>query len=271
MNSPAVSIVMPVYNAEAYLAEAINSMLNQSFSDFELIIINDGSRDKSGELIKSFTDPRIRYLENDENQGVIFTLNKGIQVCKAPLMARMDADDISLPERIEKQSAFMHAHPSAAVVASKVELINEQGKPIGYWKEDNAHSSLQEIREFLPVNNCIAHPSIMARTSIMKEMTYMDHQPGAEDYDLWLRVCAKGLEIHKIPEVLLEHRILPSSVTRGRQDNVFYRLAATKGRFVWQQLGEGKISEFLLMVAMQACADLFRGTAKQFKKTFRGA
>jgi glycosyltransferase involved in cell wall biosynthesis len=271
MNSPAVSIVMPVYNAEAYLAEAINSILSQSFSNFELLILNDGSKDSSGDLIRSFSDPRIRYLENDGNRGVIFTLNRGIQSCKAPLLARMDADDIALPDRIEKQFEFMQTHPNAAVVASKVALINEQGKPIGYWKEDNAHSTLQEIREFLPVNNCIAHPSIMARTSIMTEMTYMNHQTGAEDYDLWLRICAKGLEIHKIPEVLLKHRILPTSVTRGRQKNVFYSLAATKGRFIWQQLGEGKISEFMLMVAVQACADLFRGTGKQIKKTFRGA
>jgi glycosyltransferase involved in cell wall biosynthesis len=271
MDSPAVSVVMPVYNAEAYLAEAINSILMQRFTDFELIIINDGSKDKSGELIKAFNDPRISYLENDGNRGVIFTLNRGIQACKAPLIARMDADDISLPDRLAKQYAFMQAHPNAAVLASKVELINELGKPIGFWKEDNAHSTLQEIREFLPVNNCIAHPSIMARTSIMKEMTYMDHQPGAEDYDLWLRICARGLEIHKIPEVLLKHRILPSSVTRGRQDNVFFRLAATKGRFVWQQLGEGKISEFMLTVAMQAIGDMLRGTGKQIKKTFRAA
>jgi glycosyltransferase involved in cell wall biosynthesis len=271
MDSSAVSIVMPVYNAETYLAEAIDSILSQSFTDFELIIINDGSKDGSGDLIRAYTDPRIRYLENDRNRGVIFTLNKGIQACSAPLLARMDADDISLADRIGKQYRFMNTHPHAVVVATKVELINELGKPIGYWKEDNAHSSLQDIREFLPVNNCIAHPSIMARTSVMKEMTYMDHQPGAEDYDLWLRICARGLEIHKIPEVLLKHRILPSSVTRGRQDNVFYRLAATKGRFLWQQLGEGKISEFMLTVAIQALGDLLRGTGKEIKKTFRSA
>jgi len=125
---PKVTVLMPVYNAEKYLKEAIGSILGQSFSDFEFLIINDGSTDSSVKIIKSYDDPRIRFIANEKNLGVIPTLNKGFALAQGEFIARMDADDISLPKRLELQADFMDKHPEAGAIgltANKEESLTE--------------------------------------------------------------------------------------------------------------------------------------------------
>src|SRR5688572_25142970 len=111
MNTPCVTVLMPVYNAEKYLKEAIDSILQQTLTDFEFLIIDDGSTDASVRIIRSYADSRIRLVQNETNAGITVTLNKGIELAKAPLIARMDADDISYPMRLQRQYDFFLAHP----------------------------------------------------------------------------------------------------------------------------------------------------------------
>ena len=120
---PKLSVIMPAYNAEKYIGEAIESILNQTFTDFEFIIIDDGSSDHTADIIKGFHDERIRFIQNEKNSGVANTLNKGLELSQGEYIARMDADDISLPARFEKQVAFMEANPDVAVVGCGIELF----------------------------------------------------------------------------------------------------------------------------------------------------
>ncbi len=269
MAGPSISVIMPVYNSAPWLREAIDSILAQTYTDFELIIINDGSTDETEAIIHAYADSRIKSLLNDKNRGLAFTLNRGIDEAIAPLIARMDGDDIAVPERFEKQFRFLQKQPNVAVLASVVSLIDDKGQHIGYWKEDRNNTSFEQIREFMPSNNCIAHPSIMARTAVMKEFRYRDEQSQAEDYDLWLRMLAAGEIFHKLAEPLLFHRILPASFTRNRQENVFYKLARTKWKFAKDSWKSGVINSFVIRTAIFSFYDAVKGSGKELKKTFR--
>lgn len=271
MPAPAISIVMPFYNPGPYLAQSIDSILRQQFSDFEFIILNDGSTDGSDATVRAYTDSRIRYIENDRNRGLVFTLNRGLQEARAPLLARMDADDIALPERLQVQFDYLQQHPEAGMVAAVVELIDAQGHPMGFWKEDHDHTDSADIHTFLAVNNCIAHPSVLARTDLIRSLGYREEQGEAEDYDLWLRWVSAGHSIHKINRVLLQHRILPKSFTRQRQQNVFFKLAATKARFVGHELSHRRYNRFILMTALMALGDIAMGTGKAIKKMLQAS
>src|SRR5438270_14004268 len=136
MTDPSVSVLMHVHNGGSYLKEAIESMLNQTYIDFEFIIINDGSTDGLKEIIKQFYDDRIVYIENDTNKGLIESLNKGIDAARGNFIARMDSDDIALPIRLEAQVRYMNEHPKTAVLASRIVFIDESGKETGEWSLD---------------------------------------------------------------------------------------------------------------------------------------
>ena len=262
MPVPKVSILLPVYNVSAYLGEAIRSILQQSFTDFELIILNDGSTDETENVVLSFSDKRIRYIINEHNSGLIYTLNKGIDLATAEWIARMDGDDIADHQRIEKQWQYIQANPGIKVLATRVQLINESGEPNGRWKEDESEVTPEQIKGFLPKNNCIAHPSIMISTELMKKYRYDKRQLHNEDYDLWLRLSADGVEIHKIDQPLLYHRIHTSSVTRKDQENVFFKLARTKFRFVKNEFSIGKINRFVIGTFFYATTDWVKGVLK---------
>jgi glycosyltransferase involved in cell wall biosynthesis len=132
MNAPEISIVLPAYNCEAFLTEAIESILNQTLKDFELIIINDGSTDKTEDVVKSFSDARIIYLKNETNSGLVYTLNKGIDIAKGKYIARMDGDDISLPTRLAKQKAILDENPSQLQLSLSL-MKKMSPQEIGNW------------------------------------------------------------------------------------------------------------------------------------------
>ena len=262
---PAVSIIMPVYNAAPYLEEAIGSMLKQTYTDLECIVINDGSTDGSDAVVRSFRDPRLRYLENDGNKGLVYTLNRGLDEARGKYIARMDGDDISLPERLDVQVAYMEKHPEVDVLASVVRLIDAQGNPTGYWKEDRDHVQAEAINAMLPVNNCIAHPSVLVRTEVLRSFRYLNSQAQAEDYDLWLRMRSAGRTIHKLEQPLLLHRILPGSFTRQRQQNVFFKLAETKLRFALAELRAGHRNRVVMKAGLSSFSDYGKGYLKEMK------
>lgn len=265
MKVPEVSVLMPVYNIELYLREAIDSILQQTFTNFEFIIVNDGSTDRTEEIVLSYKDERIRYYRNDKNSGVIYTLDRAMHLSKGKYLARMDGDDISLPDRLQKQYDYMQKN-NCDVVASCVQLIDKDGKDIGYWDEDKKNISAKAIKNYLPINNCIAHPTVMMKSEILKKYKYNPKQRHNEDYDLWLRIIADGGSIQKIEEPLLMHRYLQTSVTRTRKINVFFNLMIVKFVFVKQQLQHGSLSGFVLKTFFFSLVDGCKGIAKFIKQ-----
>ena len=210
--NPKISILMSVYNGEAFLRKAVESMLAQTFTDFEFIIINDGSADKTQEIIESYNDPRIVYISHD-NIGLTLSLNKGINLSRGQYIARMDSDDISHPERLEQQVDWLDSHTDYCAVASKVSCIDVNGNQTDDWSSDQATTTSEEIRKKLPRINCIVHPSIMFRSEVIKKYLYNPLQRHSQDYDLYLRLYSDGLKIGKINDNLLNLRLHSRSIT----------------------------------------------------------
>lgn len=255
-----VTVLMPVYNAAPFLREAIDSILSQTFRDFELLIINDGSTDQSREIILSYSDSRIRLLDNPGNIGLIATLNRGIREARGKYIARMDADDVSLPTRLEKQAGTMKADPAIAVHASFVEFINTDSEVTGHWSTDREAVSENEIRKLLMKTNCIAHPSVMIRKEVVEKYFYHPKRKGAEDWDLWMRMMAAGERIAKLPEVLLKYRVHPGSVSSGdrAEDVLEVRLMRIKWKFLWSQFAKLKLNGFFFGVKISFLKNLAR-------------
>lgn len=265
--TPCVSVILPVYNADRFLREAIESILCQSFTDFEFIIANDGSTDNSEDVILSHADDRIVYLKNDTNQGLIFSLNRMIDAAKGLYIARMDADDVALPYRLEKQVEYMRRF-NPAVAATTVDLIDEAGKGLPPWSDDRRNVAPEQIRRFLRRDNCIAHPSVLCNAELLRIYRYRTRQKFSEDYDLWLRLAADGHVIRKMTEPLLRYRILPGSATRGKKFNVFLRLAKVKFRFVQYQVSRTGFTPYARSVFFFACLNLLQALGKEAKAIF---
>ena len=207
---------MPVRNGEKYLAEAINSILNQSFIDFEFIIIDDGSTDHTIDIVRKYDDPRIILIINEYNLGIAKSLNKGINLARGKYIARMDCDDISLPERLAKQITFFEKNPSICVVGCQAILIDSNSNDLGIRLSES--QTVEEIKAKLPRMNCIVHPSIMVRADVAKAYQYTEKmviKRHYEDYELWLRLISDNYKIAKIPEVLIKYRVHPTSIMGG--------------------------------------------------------
>jgi hypothetical protein len=209
---PQVSVLLPVYNCPGYVGAAIESILNQSFSDFELIIIDDGSTDSTPEELDRFSDPRIRRYRQD-NQGLAATLNRAIFLAKAPLLARQDQDDLSMPERLKKQVLYMHANPECGLLGSWAQIMEINKLSSRFHRHP---TSDWELRYGLLFNNPFVHSSVMLRKSVVTELggytTDPERQP-PEDYELWSRI-ARVSAVANIPDVLLIYREIPGSMSR---------------------------------------------------------
>jgi glycosyltransferase involved in cell wall biosynthesis len=197
---PKISVLMPAYNAEKYITEAIDSILAQTFADFEFIIINDGSTDRTAEIVRSYKDPRIVFVDNEKNQGLITVLNQGMDMARGEYIARMDADDISLPERFAKQIAFMDAHPDVGLLGTQLQIFGYR-----HWK-----SSYPEKIGILDIHkiNHINHPTVMLRKSVFDKynLRYNHDYIACEDYELWSRVV-RYTKVANLPDVLLKYRL----------------------------------------------------------------
>ncbi len=246
---------MPVYNAAPYLAEAITSILEQTFSDFELLIVNDGSTDGSKAVISSFDDQRLRVITHDRNQGLVASLNDGLDKARGTYIARMDADDVMRADRLAIQFAFMAKNSEIDVVASFVDLMNAEGVTTGVWDTDRAAAAEEDIRNVMAKTNCIAHPSVLIRKESLGLLRYSTRQSGCEDWDLWMRVLARGGRIAKIPEALLNYRVHASSVMSGEKKNVPLerRLLRARWRTLLNEWQQFHFSSFhVLMLVAQA-------------------
>lgn len=192
---------MPVYNGASFLREAIQSVLDQTFSDFSFLIINDGSTDKSDKIIKKFNDRRIRYVSHEFNRGLIATLNEGLELATGEYIIRMDADDISFPQRFEKQIAFMEANPDIAISGTSLSVIGSN-ELIAYPETNEA------CKVMLLYNTVMGHPSvIMRREQILAAGLKFDCTAlHAEDYKFWTDAEIKGLKIGNLAEALVAYR-----------------------------------------------------------------
>lgn len=227
---PKVSVIMPAYNAEKYIAEAIDSILAQTYTDYEFIILNDCSTDRTEEIILSFKDSRIVYLKNEENMGVAKTLNRGLSVARGEYIARMDADDISLPERFEKQVAWLDAHPQIGVLGSNVEIFDENGTVATGWSSTDP----DQMKIDLFFSCGLAHPGVMMRRGVVQK-GYDPEYNGLEDYELWCRV-AEEHGVTTLHDVLLRYRIHSSQVTKNPSAQYLQRMRRLKKRQL-QSLG----------------------------------
>ena len=206
-----ISVIMPCYNAERFIRPAIESVLNQSFKNIEFIIIDDGSTDRSSEIIKNYQlSHEIIYIKNEKRKGVAASLNKGIQAAKGEFIARMDADDIAVPERFEKQIDYMRRNKHCVVCGSHCYYIDEKDQIIGkrYYAQTD-----KMIRKTMLQMNPFAHPSTIIRKSVLtgNNIFYSDAYKRAEDYHLWFRLSKYGT-FANINSFLLMYRISEDAV-----------------------------------------------------------
>ena len=202
---PKVTVLMSVYNGQSYLKEAVDSVLCQTWKDFEFLIINDGSTDNSGEILRSFDDPRIRLVENPTNIGLTKSLNRGLQLSRTELIARQDADDISYPTRLESEVQFFETHTEVVLLGTSARAVDERGEP----KKHDLHipTGALAIRWCLMFQNAFIHSSVMFRRSIIWEKLggYDESFARAQDYELWSRI-ARDFEVENLPHNLIDHR-----------------------------------------------------------------
>ena len=206
---PKISVVMPVYNTkEEWLREAIESILNQSYKDFEFIIIDDGSNKSIEPVVNSYNDDRIVFIRQN-NQGIAHSLNSGFKIAKGEYIARMDSDDISMPERFEKQVTFLDNNPQITVLGSWFETFPK--------KEIYKHPKNPKYLDFTKFC-CIAHPSVMLRRSVFEKfnLTYNPNYK-CEDYELWSR-AVRILDFYNLQEVLLKYRVHSSNASKTNPD-----------------------------------------------------
>jgi len=214
MADPLISVILPVYNGEKYLKEAVESILDQTYGNLEFIIMNDGSTDASESIILGFRDSRIIYMRQ-ENTGIGGALRNACTLAKGTYIARMDADDISFPERFEVQAEYLENNPATVLVSSAVMYINESGEVTGRSFPYTSDSAIKKkLRSFNP----ICHPGVMIKADAYKRsIGYLNIQP-FEDHILWLSLSGIG-KLHNFRFPLLKYRILNDSVSRSISDD----------------------------------------------------
>ena len=209
---PAVSVLMPVYNAERYVGEAVRSILGQTFAEFEFVIIDDGSTDRSGELLAALAadDPRIRLIRRS-NTGYLRALNEGLALCSGELVARMDADDVALPERFERQVRYLREHPECLAVGCGMLRIDADGDLICEEPTPTGHEEIEA--RLLKGLGALPHPGAMIRREALVALGgYREEYYGVEDHDLWLRLAERG-RLANLPEPLIKFRTHPENFT----------------------------------------------------------
>lgn len=223
MNTPSVSVLLPVYNAEQFLSDAILSILEQTYGDFELLVIDDGSTDRSAEILRSYAakDSRLKLLSR-ENRGLCATLNELIELAKGKYVARMDADDICEPDRFQRQVEFLDGHPEVVVVGGAIKQIDAAGRPIRTLIPPLEHDDIDAKN--VVGHTSICHPTAMIVTAKLRAVGAYDVAfEGAEDLDLWLRLAEVG-KLTNLREPVLLYRLHEKSVSATRAEEQAQRL-----------------------------------------------
>lgn len=213
--NPLVSVVMPVYNAASYLQESINSILTQSYTNFEFLIYNDGSSDNSAAIIQQAaeSDSRIKFFDSKENYGYVRHLNAGLKQAAGKYIARLDADDIAEPTRLAEQVAYLEANPSVGICGSAVHMFGPNDESVIYLPEENG-----VIQSTLWLQNVFFHPAVMLRRSVLDDygLCYREEYMPTEDYQLWCEM-SRVTELHNLPSVLLNYRAHEQQISRRKR------------------------------------------------------
>lgn len=212
-----ISVLMPAYNCAKYISASIRSVLNQTYKDFELIIINDGSTDNTGEIIKSFADERIKYFKT-ENKGTAAALNFGIGKCKYEWIARIDADDLNVPERLERQVKFIEENPGYDVISGWSVYFKDPAKILFLLREPIEHA---DIYDYLDLHNPLNQSGLIYRKSVIKKEKYNESFRLNEDFELFHRIKDK-VRFYNLPEFLVYIRVSSSSKSANADNSNVY-------------------------------------------------
>ena len=216
MNEPLVSVIIPCYNAEKYVESAVRSIMNQTYKNLEILITDDCSTDKTLEILNrlAIEDSRIQIIKNDKNLKIVKSLNNMIKLAKGKYIARMDADDISMPERIEKQVDFLEANTEIAFCGTNAVYIDYKGRKI---INSNLPCKHEDIVFYLKFYNCFSHPSIMISADILKDNLYSEDFPYCEDYELWCRlIFARNLKGENLIQSIVKYRVYSEQISSTR-------------------------------------------------------
>ncbi len=224
--NPRLSVVMSVYNGERWLREAVESVLGQTLGDFELLVIDDGSTDGTLGILEHYRDPRLR-VSRQPRAGLTISLNRGVRLTTAPLVARLDADDVALPERFVRQVAFLEAHPEAGLLGTGCHDVGPSGEIAATYRPPANHP---EIRRALIRHNPFVHSSVMLRREALERAGFYDERlQVAQDYDLWVRM-SRVTRLANLPEPLVLRRLSPGRVSRSRDTERLRTELRIKGR-----------------------------------------
>ena len=213
---PLISVILPVYNGEKYLREAIESVLHQTYSDFEFLIIDDCSTDSTSQIIQQYKDKRILHIQNSQNFGVAFSLNRGIQAARGKYIARMDADDVSVNDRFQRQLEALEANQELDILGTQVILMDETlSYPVGQTQYPVTHSEI--VWQFL-FNNAIAHPTVMGKREVFLQK-YDEKSVAVEDYELWTRLVGDVI-FGNLTQPLLLYRRHESTITHMQEERL---------------------------------------------------
>lgn len=231
---PLVSIIMPVYNAGNFLVEAIESIQNQTYQNWELIAVDNRSTDNSWQILQESkkNDKRIKIYRHDENQGVAHTANLALTKVKGQFIARMDADDVSLPWRLEKQVAFLQTHPQAVAVGGQCELINQNNEVIGEKRFPTNHL---DIKRMMFCSIPLQQPTMMVNRKLLpKNFTwYEDNQDVAEEVELLFKLFKYG-QVHNLPEIVLHYRLHGKNISLQNPKRTFYLTFKSRLRAIYK-------------------------------------
>lgn len=234
---PDISVIMSVYNGEAYLAEAVESVMNQTFKNWELIIINDCSTDSTAEILADLSsrDERVKIHPNEVNLRLPTSLNKAISLCEGKYIARMDADDVCLPDRLEKQFKFMEENPDVALSSCRFMTVKN-----GVYASGGAggRCDSEAIPSMLLVSNPILHPGVIARAEVFREFNYDTTLTCTEDLELWTRLAAAGLKMEILPECLLVYRLHDKQITSTTLERQHTEVLKIQNKYYASQLSE---------------------------------
>jgi glycosyltransferase involved in cell wall biosynthesis len=214
---PLVSVIMPVYNAEKYLLQAIESILCQDYRNLEMIVINDGSTDNSKNIISTIRDPRLSFFENPENWGIVRSRNRGLEEAKGEYIAILDSDDLAFPERIRTQVTFLENNPDYGMCGTYFQTIDGNDKIL---KKVTFPSNDKDAKSNLLVHNCFCHSTIMMRGDLARELKYTTGYDVVEDYLLWYRISLVS-KIINLPVYTTYYRVHANNVSTTRNNHMF--------------------------------------------------
>ena len=261
VRAPAVSVLMAVFDGAAWIGAAVESVLGQTLGDLEVIVIDDGSTDATADVLASFRDPRVR-IEQRARAGLTRSLNRALELARAPLLARLDADDVALPERLALQRRFLETHPEVGLLGTGAREVDPSGREVGIVRppvDDEA------IRRQLIRANPFVHSSVLMRRTVLDRVGRYDPSfPVAQDYELWMRL-ARVTRLANLPEPLVIRRLTPGRVTSVRDAD---RLQA-EARVRWRAVRSGVYPWWCVVFALRPLAA--RALPGAWRRALRGA